>query len=275
MGAFDRTRGRARSTTRTRAVDGGRGRAFSDEFRGCDLMQLARRVVQPGAATRTRRTTRRVRHPQQVTTVSSIVSTGRSSRAVAAAVAASVAASLAVMASDVAVAVSVDARLALESASSLARALVAHRSSARERRLVEASALDASLELARSRSALASGVSGNDNARGVPGASPSDAGANSKLASPSPGASSSGPRAAGVVIATSVIALRSFGTNLSFIVSISEPLARAPSAGDLNGVAPSPRLRTDACALILCARTRAAYASYSSNAADPFFSTYA
>ena len=224
--------------------------------------------VQRGAATTTRRTTRRVRHPQQVTTVSSVVSTGRSSRAVTAT---SVVSGV-VMTFEVAVAVSADARCASESALSLARALAAHRSSERERRLADASALDTASARSRSRSSETSGVSGNDSARGVPGASPSDAGANSKLVSPSAGASA---RAAGVVIATSVIALRSFGTNLSFIVSDSEPIARAPSAGDFSGVAPSPRLRTDACALVLCARTRAAYASYSSSADAPFFSTYA
>ena len=122
----------------------------------------------------------------------------------------------------------------------------------------------------RSSFVRATGVSRNDSARGVAGARASAvAGANSKLAS----ASSVGV-AAGVRRLFSLTALSSFGTNRSLIVSRSLTDA-LPSPGRFKGVAPSPRRRTDACALTRCASTRAAYASYSSNAADPFFATYA
>ena len=173
------------------------------------------------------------------------------------------------------------------SARSLARARAAHRSRerARERRRAASAAggVDSAfvvvvvVVVVVDRSVGSSvvrgdGVSGNESARGVAGARASAvAGANSKLASAS--ASSVGV-AAGVRRSFSLTALSSFGTNRSLIVSrsIADVLA---SLARVEGVAPSPRRRTDACALTRRASTRAAYASYASNAADPFFATYA
>ena len=173
------------------------------------------------------------------------------------------------------------------SARSLARARAAHRSRerARERRAGASAAggVDSAfvvvvvVVVVVDRSVGSSvvrgdGVSGNESARGVAGARASAvAGANSKLASAS--ASSVGV-AAGVRRSFSLTALSSFGTNRSLIVSrsIADVLA---SLARVEGVAPSPRRRTDACALTRRASTRAAYASYASNAADPFFATYA
>ena len=175
---------------------------------------------------------------------------------------------------------------ALDSAASLARALAAQRSSDRAPRgRSSVVAGDVNGDGASSRRAsprvvvvVDVGVSGKFNARGVGGARSSAAGAaNSKLSSPSFAPSFASPRA------ISSIALNSFGINRSLIVARSAlvvvvgvffvPFVSSPDFFAGAGAA-SPRRRTEACALTLCARTRAAYASYASNAPIPFFATY-
>jgi len=185
------------------------------------------------------------------------------------------------------------ASAALDSARSLARALAAQRSSGRATRgcssvvvaVVSVGVIGGdgmSWRRASSRVVVVIvdvGVSGKFNARGVGGARSSAEGAtNSKLSSPSFAPSFASSRT------ISSIALNSFGINRSLIVARSAfavvgvvvffaPFVSPPDFFTDAGAA-SPRLRTDACALTLCARTRAPYASYASNASVPFFATY-
>ena len=268
---------RATSKTCARAATT-RGRRVADREIGENATRAVNRARAKGARSngghrgaRSRTTRRRRTHPQQEVSSSTVSTNGDGSLEADAVGAGSGAA----MRSDAA------------SARSLARARAAHRSRerARERRAGASAAgsVDSAfvvvvvVVVVVDRSVGSSvvrgdGVSGNESARGVAGARASAvAGANSKLASAS--ASSVGV-AAGARRSFSLTALSSFGTNRSLIVSrsIADVLA---SLARVEGVAPSPRRRTDACALTRRASTRAAYASYASNAADPFFATYA
>lgn len=194
-------------------------------------------------------------------------------------------------------------------AASLARALVAQRSSARGGRRPFVSSLDradvgsfcsggivgvsagdvvvtsvfSSLCLRRPV-VVASGVSGKANARGVAGATPSACGRgeNSKLKSPSSSSLTLSPDVPITGVSRSSISLttlRSFGTNLS----LSDPPLEPPagSVGVVRLVSlPDPPLApsflfNSICSRLFCAATLAPYASYASTAAVPFFSMYA